>query len=393
VGVGNNKIVSDSICCQNFLFKMIVRLRSPAGQFRVEVDQGATSASLKELIAKTLGYKTLAFTVSKEPSGLNPLQMNATTVESLGLRNGEMLYTTYKEVAPVSTKKSSGTLKFVKQHPVDKLLLKEKGTIKRSRNPTFCKHADMGMCEYCLPLQPYDAVYLEENKIKHMSFHAYLRQIVDRSKIPSVSNEHFVPPLDIPNYRVLDPCPSNSHAKYPEGICSKCQPSAITLQTQNFRMVDHVEFEDPSLIENFLSYWRASGNQRCGFLFGRYEVYDKVPLGVKAVVSVVYEPPQICGHDNVQLEYDGEEDSVLAVANSLGLEKVGVIYTDLFDDGTGKGTVICKRHARSYFLSSAEIIFSSSLQQKYPVKTPYSPTSEFGSRFVTCVVSGIFNLT
>lgn len=369
---------------------MILRLRSPTGQFRIEVELGATTSFLKELIARTLGYRTLNFTVSKEKSGSNPLQMDSSTVESLGLCNGDILYTTYKEPVAISPKKVKVHSKFVKQHPIDEMLLREKGTINRSRNPTFCKHADMGMCEYCLPLQPYDSTYLEENKIKHMSFHAYLRQIIDREKIPSVSNEHFIPPLDIPDYRVLDPCPSNSHAKYPEGICSKCQPSAITLQTQNFRMVDHVEFEDPILIENFLSYWRASGNQRCGYLFGRYEAYDKVPLGVKAIVSVIYEPPQICGHDNIQLENDEEEESVLAVTKSLGLEMIGIIYTDLFDDGTGKGTVICKRHARSFFLSSAEIIFSALLQQKYPVKTPYSPTSEFGSRFVTCVVSGTF---
>ena len=88
------------------------------------------------------------------------------------------------------------------------------------------------MCEYCTPLPPYDAKYLEENKIKHMSFHAYLRQLIEQNKTSSVSSPDFIPPLNELNLKVLDPCPTASHGKYPEGICTKCQPSAITLQRQ-----------------------------------------------------------------------------------------------------------------------------------------------------------------
>ncbi|KAI8898895.1 NPL4 family-domain-containing protein [Globomyces pollinis-pini] len=304
----------------------------------------------------------------------------------MGLKNGDMVYTNTVEQKPVEAK-SSIVRAAIKVHPIDDVLLKDPGTIKRSRNPQFCKHGDVGMCEYCLPLQPYDTNYLEENKIKHMSFHAYLKSLIDRGKIPPSYSPQFIPPLDTPTYKVLHPCPSQSHEPYPNGICSKCQPSAITLQVQNFRMVDHVEFESHAIVNNFLQFWRSTGTQRCGYLYGRIEVYDKVPLGVKVIVSAIYEPPQHAGHDSIQL-LDEPDRAVDTISELLGLQRIGVIYSDLFDDGTGNGTVICKRHVDSYFLSSAEVIFSAGLQLEHPCKTRYSETGDFGSRFVTCVISG-----
>ncbi|KAJ3340531.1 nuclear protein localization protein 4 [Gonapodya sp. JEL0774] len=154
-------------------------------------------------------------------------------------------------------------------------------------------------------------------------------------------------------------------------------------------MVDHVEFESASIVENFLRYWRTTGVQRFGYLYGRYEPYDKVALGVKAVVVAVYEPPQDGAVDGIQMHLpDPDEARADQVAATLGLRKVGTIYTDLLDDGTGRGTVVCKRHAGSYFLSSAESVFAAHEQLRHPTPTRYSTSGTFGSRMVTCVVSG-----
>lgn len=87
-----------------------------------------------------------------------------------------------------------------------------------------CRHNTNSRCVHCSPLEPFDEAYLREHNIKHLSFHAYLRKMmsgVDRGKFLALE--------DI-SCRIKNGC--KDHPPWPKGICSKCQPNAITLNMQ-----------------------------------------------------------------------------------------------------------------------------------------------------------------
>lgn len=166
------------------------------------------------------------------------------TLEEFGIKHGDMLFFTVKAAAAGAVLKDSTeqvtTSSSVKEHPIDELLSKENGLIKRTKDVNFCRHGANGMCDYCMPLEPYDQKYLSENKIKHMSFQSYLRKVgiisTASNKKPSVS---VMSSLEEPSFKV-DPKCDAGHEPYPKSMCAKCQPSAVVLQQQTFRFIDHV---------------------------------------------------------------------------------------------------------------------------------------------------------
>ncbi|GMG21703.1 unnamed protein product [Ambrosiozyma monospora] len=272
----------------------------------------------------------------------------------------------------------------VKQLAIDDKLDKEDGLIPRKKT-NLCKHTQKGMCEYCSPLPPWDKGYQQEHNIKHISFHARIGEL--NALTNKGEGSSYIPPLSETSFKINKKCPSG-HDPWPKGICSKCQPSAITLQRQNFRMVDHVEFQDSEVINNFINAWRLSGSQRIGLMFGSYDNYDKVPLGIKAKVEAIFELPQLDNEDGLILQNWEDGNKVMELTERLGLIPVGIIYTDLSDAGKGDGSVICKRHKDSFFMSSLELIFSVKWQLKYPNICKWCDSGKFSSKFVTCIISG-----
>lgn len=258
---------------------------------------------------------------------------------------------------------------------------KKKKSVKiREPNLTFvffrCRHNSNGCCVHCSPIEPWDEEYLKEQKIKHLSFHSYLRKLTSNKFVA----------LDDMNCKIKTGC--REHPPWPKGICSKCQPSALTLNRQPYRHVDNVMFENPSLVERFLNYWRCSGHQRMGFLYGTYEAHSDVPLGIRARVSAIYEPPQESSRDSIQLLNDEHAKEVDDLAGVLGLSKVGWIFTDLISDDAVAGTVKPVRGIDTHFLTAQECILAANLQNQHKNACKYATNGSFGSKFVTVCVTG-----
>lgn len=378
---------------------MLLRVRTKDGNFRFDL---APTADISELLAKILetapDADPLTLTISNQPRGNEAdfSSLKGRSLQSLGLNHADLVFVNYQAKAASASSSSTAPSasnpettriwETVKEDPVDDYWRSRDGKIPRSRDARFCTHAANGMCDYCMPLEPYNALYHKEHAIKHLSYHAYLKQITPKSSSSATSS---LPPLTPLSYKVKIPCPSG-HPSWPAGICTSCQPSAITLQSQPFRMVDHLEIASTDIIDRFLHAWRSTGYQRFGWLIGRYQPYDKVPMGVKAVVETIYEPPQEGELDGVTLGFPWEEEPrirELAASASTPLTIVGYIFSDLTPTPEDHTKNIYKRHPGSFYMSSLEAIFAATMQRSNPVPSRSSPTGQFASRLVTAILT------
>lgn len=151
-------------------------------------------------------------------------------------------------------------------------------------------------------------------------------------------------------------------------------PPSVTLSHQPFRHVDHLEFMNVPEIQEFVREWQLNlhmVHQRCGHMYGYYIEDPNYEGGYRAVVEGIYEPPQECINDvAVPAARDEFLGTVDNLASSLGLERLGFIFTSLARDA-------------ETLLTSQEVVRSAGMQITHETREHY--TKYVLSKFVTCV--------
>jgi len=355
---------------------MIIRIQSPDGQHRINIDQSKTNFDLYTEAKKVINIEK-SWTLFLDRQKSSPFT-NART--KLSLKHGEMLYlffnsgpnvtTAESEPEPMETAgpSSDGFVK-TQEDEIDLDLWKvdwssvesnhEKGTVIRVDK---------------MRPDPWDASYLKEHAIKFLSFHSHMRKLtsgVDKGKFVRLETEKTSKKLENEQTRNLSD-----------------MPSSITLNRQPYRHVDNVCFSNREIMERFLEEWRNTGQQQVGWLMGKYTKYDDVPLGIKCQVETIYKPSQSFQSDVLTLnDVDSDEEKeFLKISKELGLERVGWIVTDLVPDVDGK--VKETRNAKTHFVTAEEAIMAGRLQASHPNPCRLAPSGYFGSKFVTVVVTG-----
>uniref|UniRef100_A0A8B9QWZ9 Nuclear protein localization protein 4 homolog n=1 Tax=Anas platyrhynchos TaxID=8839 RepID=A0A8B9QWZ9_ANAPL len=371
---------------------IIIRVQSPDGVKRITATKRETVATFLKKVAKEFGFRNNGFSVytNRNRTGEITASQNK-SLNLLKIKHGDMLFLypsspagSSSETMDTSVSQSlrpAGAPQVVEDE-IDQYLIKQDGKIYRNRDQQLCRHGPLGKCVHCVPLEPFDEDYLNhlEPPVKHMSFHAYIRKLTggaDKGKFVALENI---------SCKIKSGC--EGHPPWPEGICTKCQPSAITLNRQKYRHVDNIMFENHTIADRFLDFWRKTGNQHLGYLYGRYTEHKDIPLGIRAEVAAIYEPPQIGTQNSLEILEDPKAEVVDEIAAKLGLRKVGWIFTDLVSEDTRKGTVRYSRNKDTYYLSAEECITAGNFQNQQPNICRLSPDGHFGSKFVTVVATG-----
>ncbi|KOB73058.1 Uncharacterized protein OBRU01_11317 [Operophtera brumata] len=313
------------------MFVQILRVQSAEGTARVEALAADCTAVLFERVHAALALSSFAFALHKDRQRREEVvSSKSRTLRDYGLKHGDLLFLSPVSNTPLSDPTMPGTSKG------------SAASTPQAAQPT--------------PDAPQeDDVDLELSKMSG----------------------------NIERQRDEKLCRHNS-----KGCC--CQPGAVTLTRQPYRHVDNVLVEHPAIVERFLAYWRATGEQRIGYLYGTHERHPDVPLGIRARVAAIYEPAQACGRDAVALQTDSTEAALRHVTSRLGLRRLGWLFTDLLPKD---GQVEHIRGVDTHFLSAQECIMAGNFQNLHPNACRHATSGYFGSKFVTFVtvyVSGEF---
>lgn len=227
--------------------------------------------------------------------------------------------------------------------------------------PRRCNHGSNGRCLNC--------AIKDTSEAKHLSFDDYVDKNFAKCRNHKKNAKCQNCLVDIAvDFKIKPNC--KNHEPYPKGMCSQCIPPSINVKRQEYRHVDYAEFMNFSEISRFIRNWMDTGYQRVGILYGYFAedpIYEK---GVRAVVEVVYEPPQENKYNESILLDNPYEAQIEQIVAALGFERVGFVFTTF---------------NKSAFLTNDEMVRAAQFQERFSIEHPIGMTV---SKQITLVLRG-----
>lgn len=210
---------------------------------------------------------------------------------------------------------------------------------------TACNHGPNGRCLNC--------AIKDTSEAKHIAFDDFIDKKYPQKGMGK-NQKSLGSMVDLAvDFKIKPNC--KNHEPYPKGMCSQCMPPSINVKRQEYRHVDYIEFMNFGEISRFIKNWMETGYQRVGILYGYFAEDPIYHMGVRAIVEMVYEPPQDNKYNDTVLLPDPFAHQVERIVSGLGFERLGMVFTT-FD--------------KSSFLSSEEMIRAALLQEKHSVDHP-----------------------
>lgn len=318
----------------------IIRVFSSSGRSRVTIPSTCNLSMLKSKIAQSLKVPEEQQLLSLDSHGNTLLKGDSLSVLQHGLFNGSIVYLITDATPQIATQ-----------------------SIQRPKHMTT---SDLPPLEKKPSNSNYSSSSSADSKDMNNS--------VEKSEGPHFKS--FDSFLSERNF-VTDDLPLKQSYKsffISKGVMNKIPPS-VTLRHQAYRHVDHLEMMNLSEAMQFVDYWRSKlgmMKQRVGWMYGYYREDSTYPMGIRAVMEAIYEPPQDekAEPGKLILENDSFKSTVDRVAQSLGLECLGLVFT---------------HNERDEVLTSNEIVTLGKLQLE-ALKTPHY-TGYPVSSFICCTIA------
>mmetsp|Transcript_28263 Transcript_28263/g.62316 ORF Transcript_28263/g.62316 Transcript_28263/m.62316 type:complete len:507 (+) Transcript_28263:148-1668(+) len=338
--------------------EVVVRLVTSAGRSRIVVPATATYGDFQKEVKTRTGVETATQLFALDPQGAQPVGGDASTpLAQVGITNGAQLHLINKEASIKAQVLTKEVVRVEPEKPVDK-----GGSGGAAAAAASSSSAGAAASSSSAPPPPKAAdgqlaVTGDGKKVdpKFETFDAFLR------------------------HRRYDTAALAGNQKYVSGRLTQAGmikiPPSVSIKQQPYRHIDTFSVINVPEVENFIGYWQGTllenAMQRMGWMYGYYLEDKNYDEGCRAILEGIYEPPQDMIGEMATPKDDPNADRVNRIAEALGLERIGWMFTTLpLDD--------------DMLLSPNEVQWIARLQNQHSTDIHF--TKYQLSKFVSCSV-------